>query len=177
MAFWRWLDRIEGGMASIGGGICLFAMMMITVISVLGRYVFHADFIPGAYNIIERIAFPLMVFWAVPIAHRDGSFPRFDMLADSLSGGLRSAVEILVLVVEIGVFAVLIWYVTRFSIASIEVNREMQIGTEVWPVWPIILMIPVSFALMMLEMLRLLWVAIRNFGKPPARQHAAVEIG
>lgn len=177
MAFWRWLDRIEGGMASIGGGICLFAMMMITVISVLGRYVFHADFIPGAYNIIERIAFPLMVFWAVPIAHRDGSFPRFDMLTDSLSGGLRSAVEILVLVVEIGVFAVLIWYVTRFSIASIEVNREMQIGTEVWPVWPIILMIPVSFALMMLEMLRLLWVAIRNFGKPPARQHAAVEIG
>ena len=66
---------------------------------------------------------------------------------------------------------------SRFSIASIEVNREMQIGTEVWPVWPIILMIPVSFALMMLEMLRLLWVAIRNFGKSPARQHAAVEIG
>ncbi|GAA4400723.1 TRAP transporter small permease [Quisquiliibacterium transsilvanicum] len=177
MAFWKWLDRIEGGMASVGGGICLFAMMMITVISVLGRYVFHADFIPGAYNIIERIAFPLMVFWAIPIAHREGSFPRFDMLVNSLSPAKRSAIAILVLLVEICVFAVLLWYVTRFSIASVEVNREMQIGTEVWPVWPIILMIPLAFGLMLLEMFRLLWVEIRDFGRPPREHHASVEIG
>lgn len=177
MAFWKWVDRIEGGMASIGGGLCLFAMMMITVISVLGRYVFHADFIPGAYNIIERIAFPLMVFWAVPIAHREGSFPRFDALVGALSDGKRSVVAIFVHLVEIGVFAVLMWYVTRFTLTSIEINREMQIGTEVWPVWPIIMMIPLAFGLMLLEMVRLLWVEIRHFGQPPQARHAGVELG
>uniref|UniRef100_UPI0035691E84 hypothetical protein n=1 Tax=Hydrogenophaga sp. TaxID=1904254 RepID=UPI0035691E84 len=80
MHFWKTLGRIEGGMASIGAGLCLLAMIISTVISVVGRYILQQDILPGAYNLIERVAFPLIVFWAMPLAHREGSFPRFDML-------------------------------------------------------------------------------------------------
>lgn len=75
---WKAIWHFEWGMASIGAGLCLLMMMMITVLSVFGRYVLHTDMIPGAYNIVERILFPLMVFWAMPLAHREKLFPRLE---------------------------------------------------------------------------------------------------
>ena len=71
----------------------LFIMMMVTVISVAGRYFLQMDLIPGAYNIVERIIFPLLVFWALPIAHRDGMFPRLESFADALRRDLKAAVR------------------------------------------------------------------------------------
>ena len=57
MRVWTWVERIEGGMASVGAGLCLLAMLLMTVVSVFGRYVLGADLIPGTYNIIERLLF------------------------------------------------------------------------------------------------------------------------
>lgn len=162
MKFWKAIDRIEGGMASIGAGLFLLAMILITVISVVGRYVLERDILPGAYNLIERVCFPLIVFWAIPMAHREGTFPRFDMVVNALPASLRRCVLVGVLVVEFVVFAVVMWYVLRFTWTSIGINRTMQIGTDFWPVWPILLMMPLAFALMMLEMGRLIWNHIRR---------------
>ena len=164
MKFWRNIDRVEGGMASVGAGLCLLAMIIITVISVVGRYILHEDILPGAYNLIERVTFPLIVFWAVPLAHREGTFPRFDMVVNSLPAGLRRLVLVFVLVVELLVYAVVMWYVLRFTWQSIEIDRTMQIGTDFWPVWPILLMMPLAFALMMLEMCRLIYRDVRGHG-------------
>ena len=75
MSFWKTIDRIEGGMASVGAGLCLLAMIVITVLSVIGRYILQQDLIPGAYNLIERVTFPLIVFWAVPLAVGQGHLP------------------------------------------------------------------------------------------------------
>jgi TRAP-type C4-dicarboxylate transport system permease small subunit len=157
MSFWKTIDRIEGGMASVGAGLCLLAMIVITVLSVIGRYILQQDLIPGAYNLIERVTFPLIVFWAVPLAHRQGTFPRFDMVINSFSPNLRRWVSAVVLLVELVVYAVVMWYVLRFTWTSIENDRTMQIGTDFWPIWPILVMLPLAFALMMLEMCRLVW--------------------
>lgn len=165
MKFWKNIDRVEGGMASIGAGLCLLAMVVITVISVVGRYVLQQDVLPGAYNLIERVCFPLIVFWAVPLAHREGTFPRFDMVVNALPTGLRKHVLVGVLVVEFIIYAVVMWYVLRFTWSSIEADRTMQIGTDFWPVWPILVMMPLAFGLMMLEMARLIWQDIRLQGK------------
>ncbi|ASK35647.1 TRAP transporter small permease [Alloalcanivorax mobilis] len=162
MTFWRWIDRLEGGLASVGAGLCLFLIMMITVIGVFGRYVLGMDLIPGGYNMIERIAFPLLVFWAVPLGHRQGSFPRFDVLTERLPAALSRALTALVLIVEIAVFMILFWYLARFAWEATLSAREMQIGTRLWPVWPVMLMMPLAFGLMLLEMFRLLWKALRG---------------
>ena len=171
MSFWKTIDRIEGGLASVGAGLCLLAMIVITVLSVIGRYVLQQDILPGAYNLIERVCFPLIVFWAVPLAHRQGTFPRFDMVVNGLPPGLRRWVQALVLLVELAVYAVVMWYVLRFTWSSIEGDRTMQIGTDFWPMWPVLVMIPLAFGLMMLEMARLVWVELRA----PAQAQQAVE--
>lgn len=162
MRFWTWLGRVEWAMASIGAGLSLFLIMMLTVISVFGRYVLATDLIPGAYNMIERIAFPLLVFWAIPLAHREGAFPRFELLSDSVNPLVRSLIAIFVLAVEIVVMAVLLRYLASFAWSSFESGRQMQIGTGHWIIWPVIAMAPLAFALILLEMLRLLWREIKG---------------
>lgn len=158
MNFYKTLGRIEGGMASVGAGLCLFAMIVITVISVVGRYVLQQDIVPGAYNLIERVAFPLIVFWAVPMAHREATFPRFDMVVLAMSRRIRRVVYVSIGLVELAIYAVVMWYVLRFTWQSIADDRTMQIGADFWPIWPVLVMMPLAFFLMMLEMVRLVWL-------------------
>ena len=162
MRFWRAIWAFEWGLAAIGAGSMLFIMMMVTVISVAGRYFLQMDLIPGAYNIVERILFPLLVFCALPIAHRDGLFPRLEMFADAQPPRRRALIGVVVLAVEIAIYAIFLWYVTRFVWTSVQSNRTMQIGTSFWPLWPILLTMPLAFGLMLLEMGRLLYRDIRR---------------
>lgn len=162
MRFWKAIWAFEWGLAAIGAGSMLFLMMMVTVVSVFGRYFLQVDLIPGAYNIVERILFPLLVFWALPISHRDGLFPRLEMFADAQRRRPKALIGAFVLTVEIAIYATFLWYVTRFVWASVQSNRTMQIGTSFWPLWPILLMMPLAFGLMMLEMARLLYRDVRR---------------
>jgi len=169
MRIWKAIWDFEWGMAAIGAGICLFAMMMITVISVFGRYFLHADLIPGAYNIVERVVFPLMVFWALPLAHREGMFPRLEGMTDALAPWTRALVDAVVLLVEVLIYAFILWLVLRFVWDSIKTNRPMQLGADFWPLWPILIMMPLAFGLMLLEMIRLFWRDVRRvLGLDPA---------
>jgi len=52
------------GLASIAG-VCLFAMMAVTFVDVIGRYLFRAP-LQGAYELTEFLL-PLMVFTALPL--------------------------------------------------------------------------------------------------------------
>ncbi|MFC3228601.1 TRAP transporter small permease [Marinibaculum pumilum] len=156
-AFTRGLTLAENRIAQYGAGTCLAAMMLVIVISVLGRYLLAADLIPGAYNIIERVLFPLMVFWAIPIAHRDGTFPRLTVLVDRLGPRARLAVSVFVLAVELVIYLILFRFVFEFAWEGVARERMMRIATETWPVYPILVMVPLSFGLMVLEIARLLW--------------------
>ncbi|MEQ5871549.1 TRAP transporter small permease [Sagittula sp. NFXS13] len=157
------LGRFEWGLASIGAGICLLAIMMITVISVFGRYVLMVDLIPGSYNIIERMLFPLMVFWALPIAHRDGVFPRLEILPQLLKPRLGNALAVLALLVELAVFMYLTWRLGVFAINGMEAGRTMQLGSRYFPVWPFMMMVPLAFGLMVIEMVAQILRHLRYF--------------
>ncbi|SDN83849.1 TRAP-type mannitol/chloroaromatic compound transport system, small permease component [Lutimaribacter pacificus] len=161
--FYQALGKLEWGLASIGAGLCLFAIMMITVISVFGRYVLLTDLIPGSFNIIERMLFPMMVFWALPLAHRDGVFPRLEILPNILPKRLGNAVAILALTVELAIFVYLTWRLSLFSLAGFESGRTMQLGSGYFPVWPFMMMVPVAFGLMLIEMVWQIGGHIRYF--------------
>lgn len=155
--FWKALWKAEYGLAAVGAGLSLAAIMMVTVLSVLGRYILHTDLIPGAYNMIERVLFPLMVFWALPLAHREGMFPKLELFMGSrMSIRQRGIVALFVGLVELAVYTVLLYFTWLFVSKAIADHRTVMVGVEVWPLWPIAIMMPVSFALMMLEMGRLI---------------------
>ncbi|MCR5855812.1 TRAP transporter small permease [Mesorhizobium sp. J428] len=177
MRFWRAIWAFEWGLAAVGAGSMLFIMMMVTVISVAGRYFLQMDLIPGAYNIVERILFPLLVFWAMPIAHRDGLFPRLETFADAQPPRRRALIAAVAMIVEIAVYAVFMWFIFRFVWGSIVQNRTMQIGTNFLPLWPILVMMPLAFGLMILEMARLLYRDMRRLLGLPVSGAADVHNG
>lgn len=154
-AFYRGIGRLDWALAAVGGGLCLLAILVITVVTVYGRYVMQADLIPGGYNMIESVFFPLMVFWGLPMAHREGSFPRLE-LWDGAPRTLRALIGVVVLALEFVVYAVAAWYCGKFALAAIETGRQVQIGTGLWLAWPVWVMAPLSFGLMLVEIARLL---------------------
>lgn len=156
MRVWKAIWKFQWGLASIGGGVCLLLMMLMTVVSVFGRYVLQMDLIPGAFNIIERVLFPLMVFWALPIAHREGIFPQLDAVSGMLNRFGRAVVSLLVLVVEVLVYGTALWFLARYSWGSFVDGRSLQIATVYWPMWPVLMMAPLALAMMLLETGRLI---------------------
>ena len=161
MRFWSGLAIFEDRLAAIGAGAALMIIMLVSVAGVLGRYVLQMDLIPGAYNLIERVIFPLMVFWALPAAHREFLFPRLEMVVEGMRPAMGRAVSLVVLAVEIAVYGIVLWFVTKFLIQSYATSRTMQVGTDFWLLWPILTVIPFAFGLMVLEMLRQFWVDAR----------------
>lgn len=157
MKFWKNLGLLENGMASIGAGLCLFVIMIVTVLSVFGRYVLAMDLVPGAFNMIERIFFPLMVFWAMPIAYREGAFPRLDFIVAKLTERSKAAVAIFVVAVELVIYLALAHYTWTFAWDGITSQLTTPIGTNHWPIYPVLVMVPFAFALMIVEMIYLLW--------------------
>ncbi len=161
-AFWRTLWAAEYGLAAVGAGLALLMIMVVTVLSVAGRYVLHTDLIPGAYNMIERVLFPLMVFWAVPLSHREGMFPKLEVFMGALMGHRqRGMVALAVGLVELAVYGVLMYFIWLFVDKAIASNRTLMIGVDKWPMWPVAIMMPLAFGLMMVEMLRLMWRDMR----------------
>lgn len=173
-AVWRWLWAAEYGLAAVGAGTALMAIMLITMLSVMGRYVFHTDLIPGAYNMIERVLFPLMVFWALPLSHREGMFPKLESFVGGMVGNRsRAALAVVVGVVELVVYLVLMYFVWIFLDRAITSNRTVMIGVEKWPMWPVAIMMPLAFGLMMIEMTRLIWRDVQAVitGRPTEPDH------
>ena len=77
----------------------------------------------------------------------------------ALSNALRQLPEeqrAVVLLVEVLIYVFILWLVVKFVWSSVETNRPMQIGADFWPMWPILIMMPLAFGLMLLEMVRLL---------------------
>jgi TRAP-type mannitol/chloroaromatic compound transport system permease small subunit len=156
MSVWNTIWKFQWGLASIGGGICLLLIMMITVISVFGRYVLQMDLVPGAFNIIERVLFPLMVFWALPIAHREGIFPQLEAIPALLNPFGKAVIGVAIFVVEILVYGITLWFLARYSWAAFVEGRSLQIATFYWPMWPVLMMAPLALVMMLLETARLI---------------------
>ena len=158
-------SRWKRGLASVGAGLCLLLMLLVTVASVCRSvYVLGTDLIPGAYNLIERVLFPLLIFWALPLVHREGAFPRLGVSDTLLPPRLRAWSDAGVLIVESLVFAVLTWYAGRFAWEAFQEGRQMQIGVVYWPLAPVLAMMPLAFGLMLAEMTRQAVDALRQAG-------------
>ncbi|WP_366921721.1 TRAP transporter small permease [Metallumcola ferriviriculae] len=156
------LNKIEENMAAFGSGICLMFIMIFTVISVYGRYVMGADLIPGTYNMIERIFFPLLVLWAIPIAHKQGTFPRLDFVTERFPGTIRRPINIIIFGVELLIYVVVTWFTFKYAIEAFRIGQKMNIGTVRWPVYPILAMVPLAMGMMSFEIALLF---VKNFKK------------
>lgn len=158
------LSKIESRLCMVGSGTCLLLMVFIIISSVLGRYLLHADLIPGSFNIIERVLFPTLVFCAVPITYREEMFPRVTYFRNKFSGRLASIVNWFCLFLEASLYLVIVSYTFRFAWQGVLESRTMQIGSDTWLLWPVLLLVPTIFVLVLLNTLVDIYAKVRPGG-------------
>lgn len=79
----RFLRRFFGGLAAI----IVFAMMVVTVVDVVGRYLFSAP-LPGAFEITE-IALAIVIFLGLPLVCFEDGHISVSLITDRFRGIVR----------------------------------------------------------------------------------------
>ena len=143
------LPRLTSRLCLFGSGTCLILMVFIIIVSVMGRYLFHSDLIPGSFNIIERILFPILVFCAIPLSHQEGMFPSVTFFRTMLPKRAQGVAEMLCSAVDALIYGLVVIYAFRFAWSAVISARTMQIGSSTMLLWPILWLVPVVFVLVL----------------------------
>jgi TRAP-type mannitol/chloroaromatic compound transport system permease small subunit len=169
----RRLERFERVVA-LWGGIAVFTMMLLAVVSVSGRNAFNRP-LPGYVDWIELLM-PLIAFLGIAWTKRQGGHIRMDILVGRLSGRVLWAVEFLTTLVALVLIGLLIWgawahFLRSFDWAAPLWSRDSSIDIGL-PLWPAKLIVPMAFSLLALRMVLQMWgygrAFIRNDSAPVA---------
>lgn len=141
-------------------GISIFAMMLFIVADVFRRNVFGGS-IPGSFEIAQNYFLPLSVFPAIGYVYASGILPRMDLLMPKVSKQLQSLAVHLLLLLEVAIFAVLVYYTWDFATTGMERRQAFPAGGSLYPLWPLFFLVPFGFALVVVETV---FVLLRNLG-------------
>lgn len=154
----RTLFRLETVLALIGG-LAVFSLMVMAVISVGGRNFFNRP-LPGYVDWIEQ-AMPLIAFIGVAYCQRLGGHIRMDILIARLSGRALWTAEFVSVLVMLILMLLLVWGSWSHFDRSFDFNaplwsRDSSVDIRL-PLWPAKLLAPVAFSVLSLRLTLQLW--------------------
>ena len=168
------LDRrlywIETKLALLGG-IAVFSLMILAVISVGGRNFANAP-LPGYVDWIEQ-AMPLIAFVAVSYTQRLGGHIRMDIVIGRLRGRVLWLVEMISTLVMLALMLLLIWgtyshFLRAFDFGAPLWSRDSSMDIGI-PLWPSKLIVPIGFTVLSLRLMLQTWGYGRAFITGAAR--------
>jgi len=148
----RFLFRIESAM-TLTAGLCVLAIMLLAVVNILGRKLFNLP-VPGFIDWIVQ-GVPIIAFLGIAYCQRLGSHIRMDLVVRALRGRFLWAFE-LISVILMGLLTLIL------TIGSwTHAERAIRIGDSTidinLPTWPVKLLVPIMFALLLLRLLLQVW--------------------
>ncbi|MGH2316733.1 TRAP transporter small permease [Planococcus sp. SE5232] len=156
------LERINSIFRSAGkyfSGISIFLMMLIIVADVFMRNVFGSP-ISGTYEIVQFFLMPMAIFPALGYVYWVGVLPRLSEIIAKTPKAFQKFNDILILVIDLGVFTLLTYYGFLFAMSGFESQMAVPLGGSLVSVWPIYFLVPIGFLFVLLE------VILRFFSKP-----------
>jgi TRAP-type C4-dicarboxylate transport system permease small subunit len=124
-----WLDRsLHAVIAAV-----LFAMMVLTAVDVVARYLLSAP-IPGSYE-ISQFLLALLVFAAFPVVTRDGSHITVSLFENAFRGAARRAQRLVVLLASGAAVAAMAWQL--WSLAGRLDRGNAATGYLEWRIAPV----------------------------------------
>jgi TRAP-type C4-dicarboxylate transport system permease small subunit len=143
----RWYGRLLEAMLSLACGLLLMMTLMIGA-DVLLRNVGLGG-IPPSNELSEDILY-LVTLLAAPALLRQGQHIRIDIVLRALPGRIGWLLEWLSDAIGIVCCLYFVWYGMRVAIASYA-NGSLSIKTLVLPEWPLLVPMPIAFALLTVE--------------------------
>ncbi|WP_112323156.1 TRAP transporter small permease subunit [Oceanibium sediminis] len=158
----RALHRVEGWLALLGG-IAVFSLMLLAVVSVGGRNFMNQP-LPGYVDWIEQ-AMPLIAFLGVAYTQRLGGHIRMDILVGQLRGRALWCAEFFSTFLILVLMLLLIWGSWEHFQRSFDFNaplwsRDSSFDIRL-PLWPAKLIVPVAFSVLAARLVLQLWAYAR----------------
>ncbi|MEE9454851.1 MAG: TRAP transporter small permease [Paracoccaceae bacterium] len=160
-----WLSRLDRALfkfeslLALIGGIAVFSLMILAVVSVAGRNMFNQP-LPGYVDWIEQ-AMPLIAFVGISYTQRLGGHIRMDILVGRLRGRILWAAELLTTLIVLAVMLLLVWgafahFLRAFDLAAPNWSRDSSLDIGL-PLWPAKLLVPVAFGVLCLRLILQVW--------------------
>jgi len=154
------LDKIKFcGM--IISGSAIFIMMVYTSTDVLLRNLFNFSSL-NTYEFSQNYFMPMAVFPALAYAYGNGIMPRIELLITKVKDIYQRIVAVCIYGVEAVLFTLLSFYGLKYTLNSIQEVISFSAGGTNYPVWPVLIFVPVSFLLIAIESVFLLIKNVRN---------------
>lgn len=156
------LDRrfysVEKVLAFVSG-LAVLSLMFLAVISVGGRNLFNAP-LPGYVDWIQQFM-PLIAFWGISFAMRDGGHIRMDIVIGQLKGRALWTAELITTLVTLAFIVLLIWGSYAHFDRSFDCSRPLcsadsSIDIAI-PLWPAKLFAPFAFFVLACRLVLQVW--------------------
>lgn len=142
-------------------GLAMFVMLFYTCADVFLRYFFNLSFL-YTYEFSRSYFMPLAVFPGLAYAFSRGVMPRIDLLIMRVRTTYQWAVAILLIIIEIILFLLLTIYGAKYTYTAIIETVSFTAGGENYVLWPVIILAPISFLLVLIECIFLLIKNLRS---------------
>jgi TRAP-type C4-dicarboxylate transport system permease small subunit len=158
------IDRIVQW-AGLFAGICLFFMMIIGAIDVVGSKLFNTP-LPGVFELTESLMVGA-VFMAIAFARSKRLHIAVDLLTSHLKPSVRIRFDLIICVLTFFFFFLIAWQGWEFGIKSLRI-REYESGIIPYPVYPSKLALALGATIMSLQCLKdLIEASIRMLKRNP----------
>lgn len=160
----RTFFKIETALALLGG-LAVFSLMVLAVISVGGRNFFNQP-LPGYVDWIEQLM-PLIAMIGVAYCQRLGGHIRMDILIGRLTGRPLWAAELVSTLLMLVLMVLLVWGSWAHFDRSFDFNaplwsRDSSLDIRL-PLWPAKLLAPVAFSILCVRLALHAWGYGRAF--------------
>lgn len=142
-------------------GSAIFFMMTYTCLDVLFRNLFNVGSL-NTYEFSQNYFMPMAVFPALAYAYGKGIMPRIELLISRVRNSFQKATAVSIYAVECILFLLLTVYGFNYFTQSIIDSIAFSAGGANYPIWPVLVFLPLSFLLIALESLFLLIKNIKN---------------
>lgn len=137
-------------------GVSLFGMMLFIVGDVFLRNVL-SDSINGGFEIVQNYFMPLTVFPALAYVYSSGVLPRMDLVLEKFSVPIRKVLLIGMVLLELFILVLIVQFTWEYAMTGLEREMSFPAAGSLYPLYPLFFLIPVSFALIIVENLFILF--------------------
>lgn len=141
--------KIKRGGLYISAAAVMITMFYITI-DVFVR-TFTSTALVGTYEIIQNYFMPLIIFPGLAYAYSSGVMPKIVIAADRLSKEKRNTLYIVVLIINIILFAALAYFTLMHAIQSTGDKTGFIVGTKELPVWQAFYLPVIAFIMLTIE--------------------------
>ena len=166
------LRRLEQ-IATWGGCLCLFALMLVVTADVAARYFLNQPFV-WSHDVITLYLTPALFFLTLSDSFRSGAQVNVDIVHALLPRWLRRLTDPLCNLLAFGVFVLIAYAGAGRAYASF-LNGDVTVGIVPWPTWPSVALVPLGAGMLAFRLLIRALAEIAGLAVEPAQDTHALQ--